>query len=154
MAVSYTHLDVYKRQAIQRRKELWEVLHPLSDKLSDNARVSRRGVHGEGRPVSFATDTREKTGEDDRRTREHLARAEALGPDIHAPHASPMQAPCKPHASPMQALTGAVHHANVFGGFGGQVGVCSRPSCLVPRLWGIKNSVFLGCCLLYTSRCV
>jgi hypothetical protein len=131
------------------------VLHPLSDNLSDNARVSRRGVHGEGRPVSFATDTREKTGEDDRRTREHLARAEALGPDIHAPHASPMQAPCKPHASPMQApckphaspmqaLTGAVHHANVFGGFGGQVGVCSRPSCLVPRLWGIKNSVFLG----------
>ena len=60
------------------------MLHPLSDNLSDNARVSRRGVHGEGRPVSFATDTREKTGEDDRRTREHLARAEALGPDIHA----------------------------------------------------------------------
>ncbi len=82
------------------------MLHPLSDKLSDNARVSRRGVHGEGRPVSFSTDTQDKTGENERDTRRHLSRAEALGPDIHAPH-----------ASPMQALTGAAHHADVLGGF-------------------------------------
>ena len=82
------------------------MLHPLSDNLSDNARVSRRGVHGEGRPVSFSTDTQDKTGENERDTRRHLSRAEALGPDIHAPH-----------ASPMQALTGAAHHADVLGGF-------------------------------------
>ena len=70
--------------AIQRRKEVWGALHPLSADSADNARVSKRGIAGEGRPVSFAADTMEKTGESDRRTREHLARAAALGPDLHA----------------------------------------------------------------------
>ena len=57
---------------------MWEALHPeLSDKLSDNSR-------GRGRPVSFPTDTQDKTGENERDTRRHLSRAEALGPDIHA----------------------------------------------------------------------
>ena len=58
---------------------MWEALHPLSAESADNARVSKRGIAGEGRPVSFAADTMEKTGESDRRTREHLARAAAQG---------------------------------------------------------------------------
>ena len=56
----------------------------MSADSADNAKVSKRGVAGEGRPVSFAADTMDKTGESDRRTREHLARASALGPDLHA----------------------------------------------------------------------
>ena len=61
--------------AISRRKEVWEALHPeLSDKLSGK---------GPGRPVSFAGDTQDKTGENERDTRRHLSRAAALGPDIH-----------------------------------------------------------------------
>lgn len=64
--------------AIHRRKEVWEALHPeLSAESADKLR-------GRGRPISFASDTMDKTGESDRRTREHLARAEALGPDLHA----------------------------------------------------------------------
>ena len=56
----------------------------MSADSADNAKVSKRGVVGEGRPVSFAADTQEKTGESKRRTNEHLARASALGPDLHA----------------------------------------------------------------------
>lgn len=63
--------------AIQRRKELWEVLHPNTDRNP----VENRG---RGRPVDFAGDTQKATGEDRRRTNEHLSRAEALGPDLHA----------------------------------------------------------------------
>lgn len=69
---------------VSRRKEIWEALHPFPDKLSDNAKVSKRGIAGEGRPVSFASDTQEKTGENERDTRRHISRAEALGPDLHA----------------------------------------------------------------------
>lgn len=69
--------------AIHRRKEIWEAMRPLSAESAENARASKRGVYGEGRPVSFAKDTMTHTGEDERRTREHLSRAEALGPDIH-----------------------------------------------------------------------
>lgn len=70
--------------AVARRKEIWCAIHPLSADSADNAKVSKRGVAGEGRPVSFAKDTMKHTGEDERRTREHLSRAEALGPDLHA----------------------------------------------------------------------
>ncbi|HEY0200201.1 MAG TPA: hypothetical protein VGC24_00750 [Burkholderiaceae bacterium] len=64
--------------AIHRRKEIWEAIHP--ELSADSADKSR----GRGRPVSFAKDTQDKTGDDERRTREHLSRAEALGPDLHA----------------------------------------------------------------------
>lgn len=68
---------------IARRKEVWEALHPESSR-----RNPPTGKAGYGNPPhaakSFATDTMEKTGESDRRTREHLSRAAALGPDLHA----------------------------------------------------------------------
>lgn len=76
--LSRAELSPAQRAAsIARRKEIWEVMHPgeLSDKLSDK---------GPGRPVSFSTDTEDKTGEQQRDTRRHLARADALGPDLHA----------------------------------------------------------------------
>jgi ParB-like chromosome segregation protein Spo0J len=66
-----------RASAIKRRKEVWAALHPeLSAESADK--------RGPGRPVSFAKDTMDKTGESDRRTREHLARAEALGDDLEA----------------------------------------------------------------------
>jgi len=69
--------------SIARRKELWEILHPESSR-----RNPPTGNIGYGNPPpaakSFAADTQERTGESDRRTREHLARAASLGPDLHA----------------------------------------------------------------------
>lgn len=62
--------------AISRRKEIWEALHPETDRIS----VS---LGGRGN-TQFAGDTQKVTGEDRRRTNEHLSRAEALGPDLHA----------------------------------------------------------------------
>ncbi len=62
--------------AVHRRKEIWEALHPNSGRNPPENR-------GRGRPVDFAGDTEKATGESKRRTNEHLARAEALGPDIH-----------------------------------------------------------------------
>ncbi|WP_374356451.1 hypothetical protein [Thermomonas sp.] len=55
---------------------MWEILHPETDRIS----VS---LGGRGK-VEFATDTQRVTGDDRRRTNEHLARADALGPDLHA----------------------------------------------------------------------
>ena len=53
------------------------MLHP--ELLPGSGNNSKRG-----RPVEFATDTGRVTGENPKRTREHLSRAEALGPDLHA----------------------------------------------------------------------
>ena len=61
---------------------MWEALHP------DSTRRNPADGIGYGKPpvpeASFASDTQRITGEDQRRTREHLRRAEALGPDLHA----------------------------------------------------------------------
>ena len=65
-----------RAEAIQRRKELWEVLHPESAR-------NPRTLTGRGN-IAFSADTEKATGESKRRLQEHLARAEALGPDIHA----------------------------------------------------------------------
>lgn len=65
--------------AVARRKEIWEVMHPTE--LSPESGINSRRP---GRPAEFATDTAKATGENPKRTREHLARAEALGPDLHA----------------------------------------------------------------------
>lgn len=70
--------------SIKRRKEIWEALHPSSGTNCPETRVSSRGRAGEGRPVEFAADTASKTGENKRDVNRHVARAEALGPDIHA----------------------------------------------------------------------
>ena len=52
------------------------MLHPETDR-------NPVSLGGRGK-VEFATDTQRVTGDDRRRTNEHLSRAEALGPDIHA----------------------------------------------------------------------
>ncbi|MGS1076669.1 ParB N-terminal domain-containing protein [Pseudoxanthomonas beigongshangi] len=65
--------------AVARRKEIWEVMHPTE--LSPESGINSRRP---GRPAEFATDTAKATGENPKRTREHLARAEALGSDLHA----------------------------------------------------------------------
>lgn len=70
--------------SIARRKELWEILHPETDRRNPPTCLSDGRKAGPQHAKTFAADTMDKTGESDRRTREHLARASALGPDIHA----------------------------------------------------------------------
>ena len=60
--------------AISRRKELWEVLHPGGNSVPT--------LGGEQR-VGFAGDTAKAAGLTKRAINEHVARAAALGPDIH-----------------------------------------------------------------------
>lgn len=62
--------------AVSRRKEIWEAIHP------ETAR-NPRSSGGRGN-IGFPEDTERSTGESKRRTQEHLSRAEALGPDLHA----------------------------------------------------------------------
>jgi len=62
--------------AISRRKEVWEALHPESGRNPPT-------FTGRGN-TAFAGDTEKATGESKRRTNEHIARAEALGSDLHA----------------------------------------------------------------------
>jgi len=69
--------------AIARRKELWEVLHGSAESADPSTDSLGRRKSPQQRKT-FAADTQDKTGEDQRRTREHLARAEALGPDLHS----------------------------------------------------------------------
>ncbi len=69
--------------AIQRRRDIWEALHGSADSADPSTDALGRRRTPQQRKT-FAADTKDKTGEDDRRTREHLARAEALGPDLHA----------------------------------------------------------------------
>ena len=77
-AVSCSELSPAQRAAaISRRKELWEVLHP------EETRRNPAGLGGCGN-VGFAGDVERVTGDDQRRTREHLARAASLGTDLHA----------------------------------------------------------------------
>lgn len=63
--------------SIARRREIWEALH------GEETRRNPAGLGGRGN-VGFAGDVERATGEDQRRTREHLRRTEALGPDLHA----------------------------------------------------------------------
>lgn len=70
--------------AISRRKDLWEALHPETDRRNPPTCLSDGRKAGPQHAKTFAADTMDKTGESDRRTREHLARASALGPDLHA----------------------------------------------------------------------
>ncbi|MFT4197513.1 MAG: hypothetical protein QM601_06315 [Pseudoxanthomonas sp.] len=75
-------------RAIHRRKEIWEAMHP--EESGRNPPTSGRGH------VQFAGDTEKVTGESKRRTNEHLARAEALGPDIHAVVGTSLDKGCAP----------------------------------------------------------
>ena len=74
--------------AIKRRKEIWEVLHPTvggttcpTNEDPDLRRDGRR--KGPQHEKDFAADTESKTGEWKRDINRHVARAEALGSDIH-----------------------------------------------------------------------
>ena len=62
--------------AIHRRKEVWEALHPNSGQGSASI--------GPGRPKEFAADTAKVSGQSKSSINQHVARAEALGPDLHA----------------------------------------------------------------------
>lgn len=70
--------------AVAGRKEIRGALHGSAESAdpSDTDALGRRRSPQQRK--TFAVDTMEKTGESDRRTREHLSRAEALGPDLHA----------------------------------------------------------------------
>jgi len=67
----------HRAASIARRKELWSILHP------EETRRNPAGLGGRGN-VGFAGDVERVTGDDQRRTREHLARAANLGSDLHA----------------------------------------------------------------------
>jgi len=71
-----------RAQAIKRRKQIWEALHPSSGTNCPETRVSSRGRVGEGRPPEFASETAAVSGESKRDVNRHLARAEAIGDDL------------------------------------------------------------------------
>lgn len=62
--------------AIARRKEIWEAMHGESGNS-----VPTLGGRGN---TSFASDTASAAGVTKRSLNEHISRAEALGPDLHA----------------------------------------------------------------------
>jgi len=74
-----------RAQAIKRRRQIWEALHPSSSgkTLSETKdRVSVRGRVGEGRPPEFASETAAAAGMTKQAINQHLARADALGDDL------------------------------------------------------------------------
>ena len=71
-----------RAQAIRRRKQIWEALHPSSGTNCPETRLSSRGRLGEGRPPEFASETAAVSGESKRDVNRHLARAEAIGDDL------------------------------------------------------------------------
>ena len=66
-----------RAQAIKRRRQIWEALHPegVSSQVETKPSVG-------GRPVEFATDTAAVSGEGRSSIYRHLARADALGDDL------------------------------------------------------------------------
>lgn len=65
-----------RASAIKRRKEIRQSMNP---ELVPDSGINSKGP---GRPVEFATETSKATGENPKRIREHLSRAEALGDDL------------------------------------------------------------------------
>ncbi len=66
-----------RAQAIKRRKQIWEALHPNSGTSCPT--IQERG---RGRPQEFAAETSAVSGESKRDVNRHLARAEAIGEDL------------------------------------------------------------------------
>ena len=66
-----------RAQAIKRRKQIWEALHPNSGTTCPT--IQERG---RGRPQEFAAETSAVSGESKRDVNRHLARAEAIGEDL------------------------------------------------------------------------
>lgn len=69
-----------RAQAIRRRKQIWEALHPNSGKSFPT--IPDDVQRGPGRPKEFAAETAEVSGESKRAINQHLARADALGDDL------------------------------------------------------------------------
>ena len=71
-----------RAQAIKRRRQIWEALHPEEIQV---AQVGSPEI-GYGKPPpqqkAFAASTAEVTGENVRGIQRHLARADALGDDL------------------------------------------------------------------------
>lgn len=64
-----------RAQAIKRRKQIWEALHPNSVQTLDEKK-------DRGRPTEFATETAKVSGQSRSGIYQHLARAEAIGDDL------------------------------------------------------------------------
>ena len=65
-----------RAQAIKRRKQIWEALHPQT--VSAQVEPKPQG----GRPTEFASETAKVSGEAKSSINRHLARAEAIGDDL------------------------------------------------------------------------
>lgn len=66
-----------RAQAIKRRKQIWEALHPNSGNT-----LSTIPDRGPGRPKEFAAATAEAAGMTKQAINQHLARADAIGDDL------------------------------------------------------------------------
>lgn len=66
-----------RAQAIKRRKQIWEALHPNSGNT-----LSTIPDRGPGRPKEFAAATAEAAGMTKQAINQHLARAESIGDDL------------------------------------------------------------------------
>lgn len=66
-----------RAQAIRRRKQIWEALHPNSGNT-----LSTIPDRGPGRPKEFAAATAEAAGMTKQAINQHLARADAIGDDL------------------------------------------------------------------------
>lgn len=64
-----------RAQAIRRRKQIWEALHPNSVQTLDEKK-------DRGRPTEFATETAKVSGQSRSGIYQHLARADAIGDDL------------------------------------------------------------------------
>ncbi len=73
-----------RAQAIKRRKQIWEALHPGGKLEVGEVFPPQVGTHGGARPQrqQFASDTAAASGESKRAINQHLARAEAIGDDL------------------------------------------------------------------------
>ena len=73
-----------RAQAIKRRKQIWEALHPGGKLEVGQLGPPQVGTHGGARPQrqQFASETAAISGESKRDVNRHIARAEAIGDDL------------------------------------------------------------------------
>ena len=69
-------------QAIKRRKEIWEALHPGGKTFSTRG-TDGTFAKGDAKEKGFAADTAKSSGMTKQAINQHVARAEALGDDIN-----------------------------------------------------------------------
>jgi len=69
-----------RAQAIKRRRQIWEALHPNSG--NSFSTIPADEPRGRGRPPEFASETAAAAGMTKQAINQHLARADALGDDL------------------------------------------------------------------------